>query len=577
MPINVRLIFPTAGVSDASAFVDQPPGTAPRGTTINVVPHDAAQGRYRGGSRPGLSSLFNGTLGNGPVQGLVAANRPSDGGSLVLGAGDLIDGSSKSGGTVTGVNYFFLDDVPSVELQSVVSVSADSITADNVYSVVACGINEDQSRVVSAVNYRRTDGYWAVKATCFNTTTRAVVWSVTISATATNIYANSIACSAAFAFVATTNGVHILDMTTGTNYYTWNTGWAQEYITVRVVSLTSVGGFGQAVTTKYLYVAFDGSELAGGIVGGTLADGTVISAATGIQAGQAARNYRAGVMRCSITETSPITGANILTIDADYNNEVGAADPRHETLGSINYHRLSFSSIASPHGAYIRAMWVDSDGAAYVVRSNQGWGPSFLFRPTPQEADPGGGIGRPYISVCKIASDGTAMEWESHAASSVTNDGNGDGAYGGHPHYNDAGSAVEPSFVSITGDNLGAVFVGGRCNGFTDNAIDYPDGYNVFALSAASGGAIWKQNTGSQTKSVTEGAMVVDLFDKNLAVTGERNGDWFGSGAANANVWKLSAYDGAVVWAFDTGVSGHDGAVLAPIGSGRFFWGTPHI
>lgn len=577
MPINVRLIFPTAGVSDASAFVDQPPGTAPRGTTINVVPHDAAQGRYRGGSRPGLSSLFNGTLGNGPVQGLVAANRPSDGGSLVLGAGDLIDGSSKSGGTVTGVNYFFLDDVPSVELQSVVSVSSDSITADNVYSVVACGINEDKSRVVSAVNYRRTDGYWAVKATCFNTTTRAVVWSVTISATATNIYSNSIACSAAFAFVATTNGVHILDMTTGTNYYTWNTGWAQEYISVRVVSLTSVGGFGQPVTTKYLYVAFDGSELAGGIVGGTLADGTVISAATGIQAGQPARNYRAGVMRCSITETSPITGANILTIDADYNNEVGASDPRHETLGSINHHRLSFSSIASPHGAYIRAMWVDSDGAAYVVRSNQGWGPSFLFRPTPQEADPGGGVGRPYISVCKIASDGTAMEWESHAASSVTNDGNGDGAYGGHPHYNDAGSAVEPSFVSITGDNLGAVFVGGRCNGFTDNAIDYPDGYNVFALSAASGGAIWKQNTGSPTKSVTEGAMVVDLFDKNLTVTGERNSDWFGSGAADANVWKLSAYDGAVVWAFDTGVAGHDGAVLVPIGSGRFFWGTPYV
>ena len=132
MPVNVRLIFPMAGVSDASAFVDQPPGTAPRGTTINVVPHDAAQGRYRGGSRPGLSSLFNGTLGNGPVQGLVAANRPSDGGSLVLGAGDLIAGASKSGGTVTGVNYFFLDDVPSVELQSVVSVSADSITADNV-------------------------------------------------------------------------------------------------------------------------------------------------------------------------------------------------------------------------------------------------------------------------------------------------------------------------------------------------------------------------------------------------------------------------------------------------------------
>lgn len=578
MPTNVRLIFPMAGVSDASAFVDQPPGTAPRGTTINVVPHDAVQGRYRGGSRPGLSSLFNGTLGNGPVQGLVAANRPSDGGSLVLGAGDLIAGSSKSGGTVTGVNYFFLDDVPSVELQSVVSVSADSITADNVYSVVACGVNENNSRVVSAVNYRRTDGYWAVKATCFNTTTRAVVWSVTISAAATNVYANSIACSAAFAFVATTNGVSILDMTDGTNHYRWTTGWAQEYIAVRVVSLTETGGFGQPVTTKYLYVAFDGSELSGGIVGGTLGDGTVIDAGMGIQAGQAARNYRAGVMRCSISETNPIIGANILTTDTDYNNEVGAADPRHETLGSINYHRLSFSSIASPHGAYIRAMWVDSDGAAYVVRSNQGYGPNFSFRPTPQEADPGGGIGRPYISVCKIASDGTAMEWESHAASSVTNDGNGDGAYSGHPHYNDAGPAVAPSFVAITGDNLGAVFVGGRCNGLTDNAIDYPDGYNVFALSAASGGAIWKQNVGSPTKSVTEGAMVVDSFDKNVAITGERNTDWFGSGGTDAaNLWKLSAYDGAVVLAFDTEVAGHDGAVLAAIGSGRFFWGTPYV
>jgi hypothetical protein len=170
MPQNVRLIFPIAGVSDAAAFVDQPPGTAPRGTTINVVPHDVAQGRYRGGSRPGLASLFDGTLGNGPVQGMVSANKPSDGGSLVLGAGDLISGTSKAGGTVTGVNYLFMDDVPSVELESVVSVSSDSITGDNVYSVVACGANTDKSRVVSAVNYRRTDGYWAVKATCFNTT-----------------------------------------------------------------------------------------------------------------------------------------------------------------------------------------------------------------------------------------------------------------------------------------------------------------------------------------------------------------------------------------------------------------------
>lgn len=579
MPKNVRLIFPVAGVSDASAFIDQPPGSAPRGTTINVFPYDVAEGRYRGGSRPGLSSLFDGTLGNGPVQGMVSANRPSDGGSLVLGAGDVIAGTSKSGYTITGLNYFFVDDVPSVELGSVVSVSSDSITADNVYSVVACGVNEDKSRVVSAVNYRRTDGYWAIKATCFNTTTRAVVWSVTINAAATNIYANSIACSAAFAFVATTNGVYILDMNDGTNYYRWTTGWAQEYVTVRVVSLTSTGGFGNTITTKYLYVAFDGSESAGGIVGGTMGDGiTTIDAGTGIQGGQPARNYRAGVMRCRIDESTPVSGASVLTTDTAYNNEVGATDPRHETLGSINYHRLAFSSVATPHGAYIRAMWVDNDGAAYVVRSNQGWGPNFSFRPTPNEADPGGALGRPYISLCKIASDGTAMEWESHAALSVTNDPNGDGAYGGHPHYNDAGSAVEASFVSITGDNQGAVFVGGRCNGQTDDPVNFPDGYNVFAVDTTTGGLIWKQNIGSTTKSVTEGAMVVDSFDKNIAVTGERNLDWYGSGGTDyANLWKLSAYDGSVVWAFDTEVSGHDGAVLAPIGSGRFFWGTPYV
>jgi hypothetical protein len=404
-----------------------------------------------------------------------------------------------------------------------------------------------------------------------------VVWSVTISAAATNIYANSIDCSTAFAFVATTNGVYVLDMGDGTNYYRWTTGWAQEYITVRVVSLTTTGGFGQ-ITTKYLYVAFDGSEAAGGIVGGTLADGvTTIDSGTGIQAGQPARNYRAGVMRCSIDEEFPVLASAILTIDTAYNNEVGASDPRHETLGSINYHRLSFSSVASPHGAYIRAMWVDSDGAAYVVRSNQGWGPNFLFRPTPQEADPGGAIGRPYISVCKIAPNGTYMEWESHAASSVTTDPNGDGAYGGHPHYNDAGPAVEASFVSITGDNDGTIFVGGRCNGQTDDGVNYPNGYNVFALDSETGGLVWKQNLGSTTASVTEGAMVVDSFDKNVAITGERNTSWFGSGASNANLWKLSAYDGAVVWAFDTGVAGHDGAVIAPIGSGRFFWGTPYV
>lgn len=62
----LSLHFPLGGVDRSTAIQNQPPYTTSKAQ--NVWPHDANEGRERGGSRPGLGPFIRDPLGNGPVR-----------------------------------------------------------------------------------------------------------------------------------------------------------------------------------------------------------------------------------------------------------------------------------------------------------------------------------------------------------------------------------------------------------------------------------------------------------------------------------------------------------------------------
>ena len=64
-----RLAFPTGGISDSRAFVDQPGDMCPPDAMRNCIPYDTSENRQRGGKRPGLVDVFPGFQAKDPVTG----------------------------------------------------------------------------------------------------------------------------------------------------------------------------------------------------------------------------------------------------------------------------------------------------------------------------------------------------------------------------------------------------------------------------------------------------------------------------------------------------------------------------
>lgn len=529
----------------------------------NMRSSETGTGRRRLSTRPGHSRYFPGAVGLGPVVEQVSVNRPSVSTGYKLGeTADPGAGSSVLGTALAG-NVFALDQVPSMNWSA--TLEADSVVSAPSPQVNACCFTPDGTMAIvagSALN----PTYRQLKVRAINTTTGATVWTYTFSEGSNDWYVTAVCATNDFVFVCTRNEFHMLwlrDPYPGANYAgklgrrQICNGWSQVVTACGVHSQqeTTTGPLGTTTTTVwYLTVAFYGTSEPGTIHGGTLLSGEVLG--TTIEAGITASHFRTGVMRMRISPFPVVPSPylhppaidSIYALQVPFGRQLESTDPRYE--GRHDYFRVSEQSLASPHGCYITAMAVLSDGAVVCTRTNQGWGPTTAWRPD------GTDNGRPMISVFKIDRLGS-MVWEQDPGS-VVGDGTGNGAYAGHPHYNDINN---PTFKAVARSALDAVAIAGRQNDATKSV----------AVLTSTGLIEWDANLMDATRSVR--ALEFDPTDGNLIAAGDRNTSWDDSGGDEANLWKLQAADGSVAWHYDLNAAVSALAVAAS-SDGTIVFGT---
>ncbi len=517
---GIPLITPRRGVSDASAFFDQSPEFTAPGSMLNCWLQSADEKRPRIGQRPGLSRVFNGALGAGPIQAMISVQRPSVS-NLRLGQAAAISGSDAGISSVLG-NYWLMTTAPAMQRMGYFDVTGDSGPANN--SCVAPRFTSDGSGLIVATNYLK-GGYTKARVRRINVATGATVWTYDIETAATHRFVNSLSSVAEHGSVAVCTNQYVLVLNADTGALITSldmNGWSQEAI---ACDYFSTGAF------AYLLVAFNGSQTAG----------TLPNLPGVISPGIYAGSFRSGLMLYQIS-------AGALYGQVAYGTRLGPTDAYYES--DHRYARVSEFSSGAPHGCNILGMTVAPDGRCVVLRSNQGWGPTSAYRPSPNETDPDGSTGRPYISAFCLDPTG-ALLWENNNAASVT-DEQGEGSYAFHPHYNDI---LTPSFQAIAMDAHGNVCVGGRTNQF---------GYSVYALDT-NGLILWNakvMGTKASLTTVRETGVCVDPTDGNFVLVGDRNDVWDDATGApsgiQANLWKLNGLDGTLVYAFDLlkGVSG---------------------
>lgn len=533
--------LPERGVADNTSRAKKPAEFADPRAMLNCWLWDTAEGRYRLGTRAGLTRLVAAPIGTGEVQGLIAVNRAAATG-FQLGAGSAITGDAKSGAANAG-HFWAMDQVPSIEWEHNFDVTDDGPAA---HDVNASTVTPDGTKIICACNFLSTStGKYKCRVRCLNAATGATLWTHEIADGAVDRYCRTITTDGTFVFVCTNKYVRVLLLSTGNNEQEFAcNNWSYE--TVECDWYTSAGA-------RYLLIAFIGS----------LTAGTVVGLGGVIQANEPARDFRSGVMLCRIFDP-PASGPYVPLVQRNFSGiGLGAANDGYEA----NHQYLRFSEIASRgfHGVTPQGIRAFSNGSFVVVHNNHGWGPSAAYRPDPTES---GGVG--YYTVSRFNADGT-QAWSNHVALSVTDDGSGEGTYALHPHYNDI---LNPTFTAIEIDASENIFVAG-CRNTTGT------GYSVYSLTGA-GLLRWDANVTSargatygSTKRVRRGAITIDPSDGNLLLAGDRNSDWDGAGGLNAHMWKLNASSGEVLQGWDFGVAVAASSVAA--GGGRIFLGTEKV
>lgn len=556
MPLRRQLI-PMRGVSDATAFIDQPGDVNPPEVLRNFIVGDPLTKRARGGMRPTLRRLFAAPLGNGPIQGLCKVNRPSVSTGFVLGDATALGAGASNGATTLVGNTWGMDSVPSLEWGVTLDATA-VVAAPSPQMNASCRTPDETLQIIAGSAQNGT--YLELKVRAINPSTGATVWTYTYSDAAKSWYVTAVHATNQWVFVYTRNEIHVLwakDPYTGAGFagqraqrHDFNS-WSDVAIGGGTHTETRAGGFG-TITTTYLTAAFYGTSRAGTIVGGTLSSGEILG--TAIDVGLFASHFRTGLMRFTVAgypATGPYSVSMTVLAQVTYGVQLAASDPRYES--AHGYYRVSEQSICSPHGCYITDVDVASDGSVVFSRTNQGWGPTASWRPT--------GFTRPNITLVRLGPGGSTT-WEMDAGA-IRGTGTGSGYYAGHPHYNDIN---DPTFTACCFGASGEAYIGGKKN---------DAGYSLLRVSQA-GGVEGGVNVMDATRSVRKEALTLDPSDGNVLVGGDRNQGWDGSGGtAYAHLWKVNAATLEIVWSWDIGKAVSALAVSAFAG-GRIVYGTDY-
>lgn len=533
-----RLPLPIKGVSDASAYIDTPGVFVPLSGLRNVLPHAPTKDRQQIGTRPGLRRSFSGRIGAGPVMSLRSINRPSISTGFNLGNSSDIAGTSLVSQSLLG-QVWKLDSVPSMAWKYYADVTGDGGPVANVVNAVA--FSRDGTKAIFATNYTKA-GYTKSLIVCVDAETGIDLWDHEIEEVSIHRFVNTVRCGTNYVFVATNQYVRVLELSTGALVEENDLGgWSTEVVDTGIAFIETINAFGQRITTETLFVVFTGSTAltspTNTLNGGTMPDGTVTSTPLIIDIPSAARDFRSGVMKFSIDNSSPHP-PTILT-RVTFGTQIATTAPNAEkSMARHGYWRFSEHGRNTPYGCTPTAMAVQEDGTILVIRCNQGWGPTSAFRPSPQLNG-----GKPFLSALKIDPTG-ALLWESDEAGSITNDGFGEGYYSPVFHYNDI---KNPTFLACAMDDDGYAIVAGRVNaGGWNVAILDPDGFRIAEAVTAAG-----------SSTVREGCAAVDSHDGNFIVGGDRTSLWkvafddVSTVGTNAHLWKINARSGRVVWGFD--------------------------
>lgn len=557
-----RVNIPVRGATDTARFRELPAGFVPLDNIRNVRVFTPRGGVPQIGTRPGVAEVFT-NLGSSMVQGMCVLNRASLSAGFTLGdPEDAGDGISRAGVGASG-NLWVIDDNPTPSILYNYTLDTVVPTAAPYPNVTAVAFSPDGTLLIAAHSERNVHGKYMVRLRCLTAATGALNWTASYNDDGSTddytVYAGCIACSRDFVFVGAKASLIAVRLS-GTNagrVYDCGTlnGWASEIAAVGVW-LPSFGGNG------FVYAAFQGTTAGNqtDFVGGGSFNGSPL-VDDDIDAGITASHFRAGVMKWGIYDADGSGGSIYPVHRVTYGTQfTSLTSPGVEYGANHLYYRIWEQSIQKPHGCYITDMAVGTDGSVVLTRTNQGWGPNA----TPWRPGATGGSYSPLVpdvTITKIDPNGLT-QWEIDPGSNHDN-GNGSGFDGSTQHFNDIN---HPTFRAVAMDANGAVYAAGYQN---------PSGYSVVRLSS-DGGIDWRQNVVPAGSAVSISAITVDPTDGNLIVATPWNAGWSGA-TENAHLFKLSANDGRIIWAFSVASTGAQGLAVAVSPTGRIAFGTDYV
>ncbi len=571
--------IPFRGVTNGSAFIKTPGDAAPLGTTYNLLPHDPATDRRRGGKRFGIKPVFPSPLGSSEVQALGVITRASAVVGQRLGTcTDMVAGTSREA-TGLGGQVFGLDSAFGLDLMYDMDVTGTGPYVDDgpaTNGVGACAISPDGRYLAVASNYFSSgSGQIVARIVLIDLTTGLAVATRRLAQAGTFQFINTMVFSDRMLFVCTNEFVNVYwygqsaliygsllePGIEGVHGVSGNSclGWANECIQA---ALSPDG--------VYLYVAFNGTG-----VGRTLLSGVVVT--PGINASM----WRSGVMRFRISNSTPYLIAEAWGVQLPESRryfEGASGDLPH------NYWRLSEQLHRKPQGGYITGIAVDAQGNVIISHTNTGRGPDNnpahqgvgFFDPAIPGANAIDGPfdymrsqGPDYSTVTKISPAG-ALLWSADT-DSIVSEINDSGFFNDIPTPND--DQHFPSIQALCIDTAGDIYAGGALNRAVAD-----DGINVFKIDGRSGGLLWGNTVGAvtlgngQRAGVPQAAMCIGPGGQPV-VCAFRNDAWDGaSGGDYRTLFVLDPAEGDLLTEYALGTEPVSALCVAS-GGGRLFFG----
>lgn len=601
-----RIIPPKRGVTDNAEFLDTPGDAAPIGSARNVRPTEGGTLRRRVGQRPGMVAAFPNVLPGQPqAMGQITKATGISGYSADSPLGLLV------GGTRTITPYRMQAVV--VDVDGSILLALNDTRATPAFSAPAAGPggpggfyacwNQDDPNIgyfgtLTKDTTHTTQNVWICGLNRFSVSGRAITHQAYVvdkqapytpplggAPTQGDTFPNQILQFGPYVFVA--SGIYIYTYRADDLTYIYRT------TTRFAVEIQSIQCF-----------AFQGRHWLLAAFGGSVAVSGPVVADTSPDPKEAfGEHFRAGVQLFEITYSNhnPFVHPPQSAPSTPAAQSVGSDPlvPRSMPQGTQNgdpwyeshrTYRLS-EWMTSPVGRIPYDMAVSSQGMVYLAHANQGFGPSPLLNTEHRPNGPSN-ISATNEYACVSAhnlarafdADAPATAWQTSPIfyinpSAAVRYGCGAGAGG---WYNDvpngsyrrtfswgagtyrcdippivngardpANENYAPTAYAIALDEeADRVYVAGRRPATNSGRA------NVWCMRASDGTPIWEARLAGL---IQQGCLAIDPTSGNLIVAGNRNAFWYANDAAiapngaSAEVWELSASDGAVLSTFDMG------------------------